>query len=476
MTLPQTTDAELVVRSQNGDAAAYDELKGRYADDVHRVALVAAPGEDQADDLVAETFTRFLALLRSGARRDGELRPYLRMVVRRLAMGRYQVEARATPPVDPFILQSLPAPDATATGADRRDLVRRAFEMLPADWQQVLWRTEVVGWTPAVLGAALHRPPAPVEALAFRAREGLRQAYFSVYTTVSARPGCRPFALMIPALSRGALTAPEESGINAHLGECGECRARFDEVLVLMSDLRTALVPALLGVQADATGAGAGRGELRRHQLRPSAPKLAGVLTAAAGLVAVAVITVAMMATMLSSPPAQQPTDPPAVAAPTDDSVTARTDLDEPGSTEEPTDQGDEDPEISALAPPPTPADPPEEAATERPADAPAAAQTPAAEPDQPAAGEPSGQTPAGSPAGEATDASPELPAEPATQPPDPDPTTAADQPGPPDANGNPAWLCDLVPSWPGCPDDPESPGPGAVCARIPDLPFCPAG
>ena len=57
----------------------------------------------------------------------------------------------------------------------------RAFQSLPERWQLVLWHLEVEGQKPADIAPLLGISANSVSALAYRAREGLRQAFVSMH-------------------------------------------------------------------------------------------------------------------------------------------------------------------------------------------------------------------------------------------------------------------------------------------------------
>ena len=67
-------------------------------------------------------------------------------------------------------------------------LATRAFTRLPERWQLVLWRTEVEQQSPAEVAALLGLTPNGVSALAYRAREGLRQAYLQEHLVRASTP------------------------------------------------------------------------------------------------------------------------------------------------------------------------------------------------------------------------------------------------------------------------------------------------
>ena len=68
-------------------------------------------------------------------------------------------------------------------------LAARAFHRLPERWQTVLWHTEVEQESPAEVAPLLGLTPNGVAALAYRAREGLRQAYLQEHLANGVGPG-----------------------------------------------------------------------------------------------------------------------------------------------------------------------------------------------------------------------------------------------------------------------------------------------
>jgi DNA-directed RNA polymerase specialized sigma24 family protein len=66
---------ELLARARSGDDAAFEELFAEHADSARRLAVILA-GPDVADDLVSESFTRVLGLLRNGRGPTSNFRAY----------------------------------------------------------------------------------------------------------------------------------------------------------------------------------------------------------------------------------------------------------------------------------------------------------------------------------------------------------------------------------------------------------------
>ena len=467
MTTPAVplTDAELIARTRAGDMASYDELYRRHVDDASRVARIVTDNSDEAEDVVSEAFTRVLDRLQRGGGPDEELTPYLRTVVRRLAIDRYRTSRRDGTPADPTLLEIIPEPDDAMTRATDRQLVRKAFETLPDRWQRVLWHTEIEGRSPASLAAILGSSPNAVAALAYRAREGLRQAYLSVHLSSSIPEECRPYVPKLAAYVRGTLTASEDQWVAAHLEQCEHCRERRDEVMLLVADLRGVLWPALLGpvvlvgggaavvgaagaatgaavgaaaatsggAVGTAVGTSAGLGGWIARIPRPKT--LAGQLaTTTVSLAAATAVVAGAVIVAGDDPPVRNESSvaAPAVAP----NLTAEPNATPSATPPTPTPTPTLAPPLAAPAAPPASAVAPDEPA-------------PFAEPTlEPAAPSPQTPDPTVEPAGPPA---PEPEPEPAVEPPDPAPTVApTTDPGPTPTTkprrGPPWWLCALMP------------------------------
>lgn len=246
----QLTDAQLLQMARAGDAAGFDELYRRHFSDASRVARIVTDDNEEAEEVVAEAFSRILATLHEGSGPDEVLTPHLRTVIRRLAVDRHRRSSSESHPADPAMLAELPTADDDIVGLTDRTLVRAGFESLPERWQRVLWHTEIEGRPPARLTPALGSTPNAVAALAYRAREGLRQAFLAVHLAASAPPLCRPYVPKLAGYTRQTLSEEEDVAVAVHLDTCAHCRDRRDELLLLLSDVRSVLAPALLGTSA----------------------------------------------------------------------------------------------------------------------------------------------------------------------------------------------------------------------------------
>lgn len=273
------TDAELLEAARSGDEGAFTELYSRH----HSVALrVAAsyPRAGAAEELVNEAFTRILSAINRGVGPTEAFRAYLLVTLRRLAADRI---ARTREDVVGEL------PEAPAPGGlelDERQLVVAAYEALPDRWRAVLWATEVEGRKRQEIAAELGITANAVSALAYRAREKLRQAYLQAHLQAAPCPACDPYRRQFGAYVRAALAGRERAAVAAHLAACPACRSLLVELENVNGHLVRSMVPVF---SAGSVGAG-----IVGHRALVSAVKrtaiAAGLTLAAAAALALALV------------------------------------------------------------------------------------------------------------------------------------------------------------------------------------------
>ena len=268
------SDPELITRVRTGDREAFGELYKRHAGAATTLSRQFARSATESDDLVSESFARVLDNLLAGKGPDTAFRAYLFTTIRHTAYDRTRKDKRLQ------FTDDMTPHDIAVVGADpvlakmESGLVATAFAQLPERWQAVLWHTQVEGETPAQVGAMLGMAPGAVSSLAFRAREGLREAYLQAHLAETAAEQCRTTVERLGAWTRGGLSKREKTQVDAHLETCDRCRALAAELEEVNHGLRGLLAPLLLG--------GAAAGYLAT--LGPVAPLAApGTLIAGAG-------------------------------------------------------------------------------------------------------------------------------------------------------------------------------------------------
>ncbi|WP_344716722.1 sigma-70 family RNA polymerase sigma factor, partial [Oerskovia jenensis] len=266
-----TSDAELITAVRAGDYAAFGALYERHAAAARTVARQYVRSGSDADDMVSEAFAKVLGILQSGGGPDVTFRAYLFTVVRRLSYDLSNAGRRTQPTDDIETFESAFGPmasteDPTLLGFER-SVVTKAYQGLPERWQAVLWYTEVEEMNPAQIAPLLGLTANGVSALAYRAREGLRQAYLQQHLTGTSSAGCENVNPLLGSYVRGGLAKRETAKVDAHLEECGECRALVLELGDVSHGMRAVIAPlvfgaaglALVGTALPLTGGRGGR-------------------------------------------------------------------------------------------------------------------------------------------------------------------------------------------------------------------------
>ncbi|MEU9232494.1 RNA polymerase sigma factor [Streptomyces subrutilus] len=247
------SDGELTRRLRRGygtgtaDAAVCDLLYRRHRRAALAYARTCCRTPQDAEDLVSEAFARTLQAVRSGAGPQGPWRAYLLAVVRHTAMQWRDGDGRTllTPDFDTWCQQAAPGGDPQRrllAGEDRR-LLARSFRTLPARWRAVLWHTLVEEDPPHEIAARLGITPSAVTSLAFRAREGLREAYLLAHLDTVADGRCGHYSHMLgSAVRRGGTRQPR--ALARHLAGCEDCARSYEELLDLNSALPGAVSAA----------------------------------------------------------------------------------------------------------------------------------------------------------------------------------------------------------------------------------------
>ena len=333
------TDAELIAMVRAGDRRAYGPLYERHGRAALRVARHLARDEAAADDLAAEAFTRVLAAIDRGNGPDEAFRAYLYTTLRRTAFDWAESEKRVR------LVENIAELEVTAapvTGADRdpldeafdRQITSRAFHSLPERWQIVLWHLEVEGETPTEVAPLLDLSPSAVSALAYRAREGLRQAFLLEHLAETVNEACRPFAQRLAAFVRGKLGTRDQAKVERHLDTCADCTGLYLELLKFNEALPEVLSPLVFGSAAAAkiiagvavgaaggtAGGAAADGTAKAGALlAPRLMQLRNQRTQAITMAAVAVVACALLAWGMTgngkgAPPLDMPSSSPSSA------------------------------------------------------------------------------------------------------------------------------------------------------------------
>src|SRR3954452_24031210 len=150
-TAVRDTDTDLLHAVRAGDTAAYATLYERHRPATRQLAHSLADDPADADDLVAEAFTKVLATLRAGRGPQESFRAYLLTTLRHVSYHRARADRRIEFTDDLTRYDAgVPFHDPALARLERA-YAARAFRELPPRWRDVLWHTEVEGLTPAAL-------------------------------------------------------------------------------------------------------------------------------------------------------------------------------------------------------------------------------------------------------------------------------------------------------------------------------------
>jgi RNA polymerase sigma factor (sigma-70 family) len=313
--LDTPSDAELISRVRGGDLAAYGELFERHVDAARRLSRQLLRGPD-ADDLVSDAFTKVMTVLQKGGGPDVAFRAYLLTAVRRLHVDKIRSQSRLTSSDDMTEFDpGVPFHDTAVAGFES-GAAAKAFSSLPERWQLVLWHLEVEGQKPADIAPLLGMSANSVSALAYRAREGLRQAFLTAHLADTSDSECRWVNEHLGAYVRQGLSKRDAAKVKAHLDECRKCTAMYLELSEVNSNLSAIIAPLLLGGAAAGylatTGGAAAAGGILLFLDRAKDAVMGNIATVAAGTAAAAVAAVAVVAIAMNgnSTPVAHPPPP----------------------------------------------------------------------------------------------------------------------------------------------------------------------
>jgi RNA polymerase sigma factor (sigma-70 family) len=235
--IARATDAELTEAVRGGDIAAYGVLYRRHLTSARRAAGALTATTAEREDLVAEAFVRLLRVLRAGGGPDDEFRAYLITTMRNVLISWRRRDGAVSVMAEVPEVERSTSPEAVVGDRLHAALAAEAFASLPERWRLVLWRTEIEEESPATVAKSLGMTPNGVAALAYRAREGLRQAYLDQHVPADARDGCRGMVCELAGWVRGRFTPQKTRRIDAHVAACPECQEIADGLRRLNEEL-----------------------------------------------------------------------------------------------------------------------------------------------------------------------------------------------------------------------------------------------
>ena len=237
------TDADVLEEVRGGNTAAYGVLYLRHVDAANRLARQFARCQDDRDELVSVAFANVLDAVLGRGVVPSAFRAYLLTTLRHAACDETR-RARRIEFVGDIVEASKVRPETiavafpdTVTAEFERSVVSNAFAALPDRWSTVLSYTVLAGISPDHVAPLMGLTPNGVSALAYRARERLRQLYLQLHLTVTAEQH-HLFTERLSAWVRNKMPQPEKARVERHLALCVVCRDLAAELAEVNSALR----------------------------------------------------------------------------------------------------------------------------------------------------------------------------------------------------------------------------------------------
>jgi len=169
-------EKKLLKEAKRFDQAALAEIYDRYQAELYRYAYRQLGDQNQAEDCVSETFSRFLKTLRSDKGPQDHLRAYLFRISHNWITDQYRRKPPPELPLEDEVLPSKVAgPEEKAFLNIEQETVRAALELLTAEQRQVLVLKFLEGWKNQEIAATLDKPVGAVKALQHRGLASLKR-------------------------------------------------------------------------------------------------------------------------------------------------------------------------------------------------------------------------------------------------------------------------------------------------------------
>ena len=245
-----SSDAELIKAVATGNAAGYAALHERHVAAARILARHVTASSAEAEEVLSETFTRLLGVLRRGSGPAEALRPFLLTAVRRVAQERGSTGAATADAEIPGLGEPLFVdPEAAELESARLAL---AFRALSERQRAALWYTEIEQSDPAEAAVLLGITAEGAAGLRDQACAGLRQAYLTQHASDAIPEDCEAVAGKLGQHLANATRGGDEAMVQRHLRGCRECRAVVIELSACGRSLRTTVAPIFLGPAAAA--------------------------------------------------------------------------------------------------------------------------------------------------------------------------------------------------------------------------------
>ena len=158
------------------DKDALAKIYDLFSDELYAYAYKHFGRAQVAEDLVAETFRRFLTSLERGGGPEDHLRAYLYRITHNLITDLYRREPPPTQELDEDrLVEDKLGPSGIVAEQQEADRVRQALRLLTPEQRQVLTLKFLEGWTSDEIAQSLDKSIGAVKALQHRGVAALQR-------------------------------------------------------------------------------------------------------------------------------------------------------------------------------------------------------------------------------------------------------------------------------------------------------------
>ena len=174
-----TDPSTLLQHARQLDEQALGEIYDLYSPAIYRYASRLLGDADQAEECVADTFSRLLIALHNGGGPKDHLSAYLYRIAHNWITDSYRRKPIELPLDSEDYMDGLPGPSAELDQKNRVDLVRKALRKLTPEQRQVIVLRYLEDLSNAEIAESIEKPIGSVKALLHRGLDSLRRVLVS---------------------------------------------------------------------------------------------------------------------------------------------------------------------------------------------------------------------------------------------------------------------------------------------------------
>ncbi len=169
-------DQAILERAKRFEAQALEEIFDQYSQGIYRYAFRLLGDTELARECMAETFSRFLTVLKRESGPDTYLKAYLYRIAHNWVTDFYRSKIPPSLPLDDQVTANpVEQPEQKYSAEMTNQQLRLALTLLTPDQRQVIVLKYLEDWENDAIALSLNKPVGAVKALQHRALEALRR-------------------------------------------------------------------------------------------------------------------------------------------------------------------------------------------------------------------------------------------------------------------------------------------------------------